>query len=111
MNLKNQHAKKDLRLDYSQGNMMAYPPNIRMMARYLSTQYSNNKPTNQHNGKKGDYDKGDDPKSKDKDSNMGDTIGAHVGDTTTTEESTALGGGTSISAHILKTNVQSFYPS
>ena len=46
--------KINLHLAYSQGNMMAYPPNIKAMARYLSTQYPNNKPANQHNGKKGD---------------------------------------------------------
>ena len=34
--------------------------------------------------KRGDKNKGDDPKFKDKDSNLGDTAGAHVGDTTTT---------------------------
>ena len=54
MTSKNKHAKKDLGLDYSQGNMTAYSPNIEAMARYLSTQYPNNKPANQRNGKKGD---------------------------------------------------------
>ena len=54
MNSKKEHAKKDLRLAYSQGHMTAYPPNIKAMARYLSTQYPNNKPANQRNGKKGD---------------------------------------------------------
>ena len=107
MNSKNKQAKKDLRLAYSQGNMTAYPPNIEAMAWYLSTQYPNNKPANQRNGKKGDKNKGNDPKSKDKDSNTRDTAGAHVGDTTTTEESTAPDGGASIGAHILETNVQS----
>ena len=65
MNLKNKHAKKDLRLAYSQGNMTAYPPDIKAMARYLSTQYLNNKPANQYNGKKGDKNKADDQKSED----------------------------------------------
>ena len=37
MSLKNKHAKKDLRLPYSQGNMTAYPPNIKAIARHLST--------------------------------------------------------------------------
>ena len=37
MNLKNETAKKDLRLVYSQGNSTAYPTNIEAMARYLST--------------------------------------------------------------------------
>ena len=35
MNSKNKHAKKDLRLAYSQENMTAYPPNIEAIARYL----------------------------------------------------------------------------
>ena len=62
MNSKNKIAKKDLRLAYSQGNNTAYPPNIKSMARYLSTQYAKNKPANQRGGKKGDKRKGDDSK-------------------------------------------------
>ena len=46
MNSKNKTAKKDLRLVYSQGNNTAYPLNIEAIARYLSIQYSNNKPAN-----------------------------------------------------------------
>ena len=46
MNSKNENAKKDLRLAYSQGNNTAYPTDIESAARYLSTQYPNNKPTN-----------------------------------------------------------------
>ena len=42
MNLKNKNTKKDLCLAYSQGNMTAYPPTIKGMARYLSTLYPNN---------------------------------------------------------------------
>ena len=38
INLKNKLVKKDLRLAYSQGNNTAYPPNIKSIARYLSTQ-------------------------------------------------------------------------
>ena len=71
------------------------------MARYISTQYANNKPANQRNGK-GDKDKGDDPKSEDKNSNTHDTVGAHVEDTTTTEESTTPSGAASIGAHVLE---------
>ena len=52
MNSKNETAKKDLYLAYSQGNSSAYPTIIEAMARYLSTQYPNNKPTNQCGGKK-----------------------------------------------------------
>ena len=66
--------------------MAAYPPTTQEMARYLSTQYPNNKPANQRNGKKKDKKKGDDPKSKDKDTNTGATIGAHIENTTTTEK-------------------------
>ena len=47
MYLKNKLAKKDLCLAYSQGNNTAYSTNIESMARYLSTQYSNNKPAHQ----------------------------------------------------------------
>ena len=88
MNSKNKNAKKDLRLAYSQGNNTAYPPDIESMARYLSTQYPNNKPTNQHGGKQGDKRKGDDSKSEDKDSNTGGTAGSHVEDTTRNEDTT-----------------------
>ena len=84
MNSKNKHAKKDLRLAYSQGNLTAYLPTVKGIARYLSTQYLNNKPVNQCDGKKGNKKKGDDPKSKDKDSNTGGTTGAHVEDTNNT---------------------------
>ena len=74
------------------------------MARYLSTQYPNNKPTNQRAGKKGDKRKEDDSKSKDKDSNTGGTAGAHVEDTTTNEGTTAPSGEASLGAHVLETN-------
>ena len=58
MNLKNDRAKKDLHLAYSQGNMTAYPTTIKGMARYLSKQYPNNKLTNQRRGKKKIKEKG-----------------------------------------------------
>ena len=58
------------------------------MARYLSTQYPNNKPTNQSGGKKGDKRKGEDSKPEEKDSNTGGTAGVQVEDTTTNEDST-----------------------
>ena len=51
MDLKDKHAKKDLLLAYSQGNLTAYPPTIEGMDRCLSTQYPKNKPANQRNGK------------------------------------------------------------
>ena len=84
--------------------MTTYPPIIKGMARYISTQCPNNKPAHQRNGKKRDRKKEDDPKSEDKDSNKDATTGAHVEDTTTPEESTAPSKGASISAHVLKTN-------
>ena len=107
MNSKNEIAKKNLFLAYSQGNNTAYPPNIKAMARYLSTKYPNNRPANQRGGKKGGKKKGNDSISEDKDSNMGGTTGTHVEDTTTTEESTPLSGAPCIGAHVLETNVQS----
>ena len=104
MNSKNKNAKKDLRLVYSQGNNTAYPSNIKSMARYLSTQYTNSKSANQHEDKKGDKRKGDDSKSEDKDSNTGGTAGAHVEDTTINEDSTAPRGGASLGAYVFETN-------
>ena len=111
INSKNEHAKKDLCLAYSQGNLTAYLTIIEGTARYLSTQYPNNKPANQRDDKKGDKRKGDDPKLEDKDNNRGGTVGTHVEDTTASEEFTAASGGTSISAHVLETNVQLSHPS
>ena len=66
MNLKNDNAKQDLCLAYSQGNITAYPPTIKTMARYLSTQYPNKNSAHHRKGKKGDRNRknGDDPKSK-----------------------------------------------
>ena len=79
MNSKNEHARKNLcRLAYSQGNNTAYPPNIESMARYLSTQYPNNKPANQRGSKKGDKRKDDNLKSEGKVSNTGGTAGTHI---------------------------------
>ena len=53
MNSKNDNAKKDLRLAYSQGNKTAYPLTIKAMARYMSTQYPNKNSAHQREGKKG----------------------------------------------------------
>ena len=80
MTSKNNNAKKDLRLAYSQGNMTAYPSTIELLARYLSIQYPNKNSSNQRNCKKGDRNrkKGDDPKSKEKNNNATGTVGAHV---------------------------------
>ena len=70
------------------------------MARYLSTQYPNNKPTNQHGGKKGDNRIGYDSKSEDKDSNTGGATGANVEDTRTNKDSTTPSGGASLATHV-----------
>ena len=80
MNSKNETARKDLRLAYSQGNHTAYPPDIKT-ALYLSTQCPNTKPANQRKGNKGNKRTGDDKKSEDKDSNTDGTAGAHIEDT------------------------------
>ena len=104
MNLKNKNAKKDLRLAYSQGNNTAYLPDIETMARYLSTQYPNNKPTNQREDNKGNKRKGDDQKSEDKGSNTVGTAGAHIEDTTINEDTTAPRGGAGLGAHVSETN-------
>ena len=106
MNSKNKTAEKDLRLAYSQQNSTAYPTDIKAIARYLSTQYLNNKPADQRGGKKGDKKKGDESKSEDKDSITGNTAGAHVEDTMTTEESILPNGMPSIGAHVFETNIQ-----
>ena len=71
---------------------------------YLSTQYPNNKPTNQRRGNKENKRKGDDPKSEDKDSNTSGTAGAHIEDTITNEDTTAPSGGSSLGAHLSETN-------
>ena len=111
MNSKNENAKKDLRLAYSKGNNTAYPTDIESAARYLSTQYPNNKPTNQRGESKGNKIKGNDLKSEDKDSNTGGTAGAHVEDTTTNENTTAPSGGDSLGAQVSETNQASSRPS
>ena len=72
------------------------------MARYISTQYPNKNLGHQRDGKKGDNNgkKGDDLKSEDKDNNATGTVGAHVGDVTTPEDSTALSDESSIGVHV-----------
>ena len=104
MNSKNENTKKDLRLAYFQGNNTTYPTNIKSAARYMSTKYPNNKPTNQRGGNKRNKRKGDAPKFEDKDSSTGGTAGAHVEDTTTNEDTTAPSGGASLGAHVSETN-------
>ena len=66
MNLKHDNVKKDLHSVNSQGNMAAYLPTIKSMARYLLTHYPNKNSTNQCNDTKGDRSgkKGDNLKSE-----------------------------------------------
>ena len=111
MNSKNKNAEKDLRLTYSQGNYTAYPANIKAAARYLSTQYPNNKPSNQRGSNKENKRKGDDLKSEDKANIIGGTAGAHVADTTTNKNTTAPSGGASLGNHISETSQATSHPS
>ena len=53
MNSKNNNAKKDLCLANSQGNLTAYPPTIRAIARFLSAQSSNKNSAYQYKNKEG----------------------------------------------------------
>ena len=68
MNSKNDAARKHLRLLYSQGNKKAYPETVKLMTRYLSTQY-NNKSTNNPRDKKGGRNPKKSEDSKPEDSN------------------------------------------
>ena len=106
MNSKNNNTKKNLYLAYCQGNMIAYPPTNEAMARYLSTQYPKKNSVNQREGKKGDRNrkKVDNLGIEDKDSNTAGTLGAHIGDTTPPEDSTASSGGDSVGAQVLESN-------
>ena len=56
---------------------------------------------------KGDKRKDNDSKPEDKDSNTGGTAGAHIEDTTTTEEYNAPSGAPSIGIHVSEINLQS----
>ena len=101
MNSKNDNAKKDLCLVYSQGNKKAYPLNLESMARYLISVYSV-KSANNPPDKKGDMNrkKGNEPKSEDKNNNNTGITGAQVGETSTPKHSNALSNGSSISKHV-----------
>ena len=90
MNSKNEIAKKDPQLAYSQGNHTAYLTDIESPARYLTTQYPNIPPGNHR--KKNKQRKADDPKSEDKDNVTSGTAGAHVEDSTTNGDTTAPSG-------------------
>ena len=107
MNLKNDNAKKDLRLSYSQGNKIAHLLNLESMAGYLLLMYTI-KSVNDHCDKKGDKNrkKGDEPKYEDKDNNITGTAGAHVEETTTPQDSNAPSNGSSIGAHAHTSEVE-----
>ena len=110
MNSKNDAAKRDLRLSYSQGNKKAYPDTEEAMARYLSTQYSN-KPANNQRDKKGkNSKKGDDTKTEPSDTSTSGTAGAHVGETATPKDTTVPSEGGSIGAHVSETSQRPFRP-
>ena len=87
-NLKNDNAKKDLRLAYSEGNKIAYPLDVESTARYLLSMY-NIMSVNNSRDKKGDKNgqKGDETKSEDKDNSNTGTADAHVGETTMPQDS------------------------
>ena len=111
MNLKNNNAKKDLHLAYSQGNKLAYSVTAKAMAKYMSTQYPYKNPGHKCDNKKVDTnwkkgDNWDNPKSEEKDNNYTGTTGVYVGDATTPEDSIAPGGGSSIGAHVLEATKQ-----
>ena len=101
INSKNKIAKNDLQLAYSQVNHTTYSTNIETAARYLTTQYLNIKSGNQQKYRQK---KADDPKSEDKDNATTGTVGAHVEDNTTNEETTAPSGEVNLGTHISETN-------
>ena len=109
MNSKNEIAKKDLQLAYSQGNHTAYPIDIEAEDRYLSTHYPNIKSGDQRKNKQR---KADDPKSEDKDNVTSGTAGAQVEDSTTSEDTTAPSREVvSLGAHVSETSQATSRPS
>ena len=110
-NSKNDNAKKDLHLSYSQGNKSAFQISTEAMVIYLSTQYNNKIPNNPHN-KRGDRNskKGDDSKSEDKDSTTTGTAGVHLGEVTTSQDSTIPSEGSSIGTYISEIAEPAFHP-
>ena len=110
LNSKNNNAKKDLCLLYSQGNISDYPTTAKAMARYLSPQYPNKTIGHQRdergykNGKKGD-----DSKPENKDNNTTGNASAHIGKVTTPEDSTAPSNRSSIGAHFLEVTKHKFW--
>ena len=110
MNSKNDAAKKDLRLSYSQGNKKAYPETVESMARYLSTQYNNKSTNNPRDKKRGrNPKKSEDSKPEDSDTTTSGTAGAHI-EGTTPQDSTAPSEVASIGAHVSETSQRTFRP-
>ena len=111
MNSKNDNAKKDLRLLYSQGNKSASLVTAEAMGRYMLTQYNNKIPNNPRD-KRGDRNskKGDDSESEDNNTTTTGTTGAHVGEVTSPQDSTAPSEGASIGAHVSEIAQPVFYP-
>ena len=101
--MKNKVAKKDLRLAFAQGNHLAYPDTIETMARFILSQYKNKNvnPNNNSRDKKGDKNrkKDDEAKLEDKDNNNTGTVGADVGETAASQDSTTTSNSLSIDAH------------
>ena len=110
MNSKNDAAKRDLRLSYSQGNKKAYPETEESMARYLSTQYSNKLANNPRDKKGKNSKKGDDTKTEPSNTSTSGTAGAHVGETATPKDTTVPSKGGSIGAHVSETSQRPFRP-
>ena len=109
MNSKNDAAKKDLCLLYSQGNKKAYPETAKLMARYLSTQYNNKVPNNPRDKKRDrNSKKGDDSKPDNSNTTTSGTAGAHVGEATAPQDSTASSKGASIGAHVSERSQRAF---
>ena len=111
LNFKNNNAKRDLCLLHSQGNKSAYPPTVKEMARYRSTQYPNKTIGHQHdkkedkNGKKGNG-----SKPEDKDNNTTGTADENIGEVTTPGDSTAPSNRSSIGAHVLEVAKHKSWP-
>ena len=96
---------------YSQGNKTAYPVTAKAMARYQSTQYNNKVPNNPRD-KRGDRNskKGDHAKSEDSNTTTTGTAGAHVGEFTKPQDSTAPSKEASIGAQVSEIAQPAFCP-
>ena len=101
MNSKNEIAKKDLQLTFHKGTT----PHIQQIQkRQLITCQHNITTTSLVINAKTNKEKGNDPKSEDKDNTTSDTAGTHVEDTEKNEDITAPSGGASLGAHVSETS-------